>query len=60
MDNRHANIIPSAIGYRLLPMPPSLYCHALGQIARFIHVTTKMYGQVISKQLERHNRKDRR
>jgi hypothetical protein len=43
-----------SIGYRLLVMeiaalPPSLHCHALGQIARFIHVATKMYGQVVSK-----------
>src|ERR1700736_656105 len=37
---------------------PSLNCHALGQVARFIYVASKFDGQMISEKLKGNNREN--
>jgi hypothetical protein len=41
-------------------VPISLDRYALGQIARFIDIAPEMHGEIVSKQLERHDRENRR
>lgn len=56
----HLNITESKSPTDFVQDTFSLYCYALGQVARFIDVAAEMHSEIVSKQLERHDGENRR